>query len=391
MIGIIADDLTGAGDAGLHFADAGLSTVIQVFQEGEYAVEQNIPEVYIINTDSRFDDPKKAYDKVKNASRQLKAMGVTSVFKKIDSTLRGNIGAEIDALFDEFDIEVLPFCAAFPDMGRTTVNGHLLVYDKLVTQTEFATDSRNPVLESHIPTLLANQTKNSDFIIVCEASSRDDVKEFVKEISRSELEVVVGSAGFAKELVEAWTGRKPRRKSIKNSSLKKTDTKSLNPVLLISGSRNGTTYSQIEKLSSISEIMFVPVDFSENKVKLANWLDTSGTADSMEKSQGKSMLIFALSKSKQLDPRRVMNILSQLAGTLCKKGLFRKLILAGGDTAVNVCRVLNIGKLRLLRSVLPGMALCSDMENRYSIILKPGSFGDEDALVKCYGFLKEEE
>ncbi len=390
MIGIIADDLTGSGDVGLHFADCGLKTLIQVLNDEKDICEQEFPDVFIINTDSRSDESKTAYDKVRNACGVLKSMNADRIFKKIDSTLRGNIGPEIDALFDEFDIEAMPFCAAFPSMGRTTVKGRHYVNGKLITQTEFAGDPKNPVREAHIPTLLAEQTENNDWIIVCDAKTDEDIRKYAREIAKSELSVVVGSAGLAKEMVELWTGRKPAKS--KNEPVLPVESMSGEgaPVLIVSGSRNSVTRNQIEKLGKESGIISIPINFSEKKVKIANWMDKTQETGASASGQlkGKSMMIYPDKSSSDVNPDVVMNVLSRLVLKLCEGGLFKNIILSGGDTALNVCKALKIRTMTIKRSVLPGVALCSDVEGRYEVILKPGGFGKEDTLVRCFNHFR---
>jgi len=86
-LGIVADDLTGAMDSSGYFAHQGLSTV--VILDPNFSSDAD---VVVINTNSRAEDPGTARKKIKQAVRSLVGR---VVYKKIDSTLRGNIGAEL--------------------------------------------------------------------------------------------------------------------------------------------------------------------------------------------------------------------------------------------------------------------------------------------------------
>src|SRR4051812_12242875 len=96
---IIADDLTGANDSGVQLAKIGLKTSV-VFRRNMQAVREQ--EAVVINTDSRSISKGEAYRRVKEAAIILKAFSTEIIFKKVDSTLRGNIGNEIDAVYDVF-------------------------------------------------------------------------------------------------------------------------------------------------------------------------------------------------------------------------------------------------------------------------------------------------
>ena len=112
ILGIVADDVTGANDIGIMCAKAGYLTHV-VMTDGlapETPAGIAEPEVSILDTNSRLDDPT-AYRKVFAATQQLTAAGCRQFFNETCSVLRGNIGAEFDAMLDalgrEFAIVVL--------------------------------------------------------------------------------------------------------------------------------------------------------------------------------------------------------------------------------------------------------------------------------------------
>jgi uncharacterized protein YgbK (DUF1537 family) len=145
-LGIVADDLTGSMDSSGYFASRGLSTVV--------ILDPDFPsdaDVVVINTNSRAEDPDVASRRVKQAVKSLRGR---VVYKKIDSTLRGNIGVELKAAMSEMTGEKAIVAPAFPAVGRTTVNGILLVNGVPVAETQFANDPISPVKESNISNLL---------------------------------------------------------------------------------------------------------------------------------------------------------------------------------------------------------------------------------------------
>ena len=153
---ILADDLTGATDTGVHFARAGFRTRV-CFD----TVTDDIPQasdVLVIDTDSRACDAATAYARVHRAAKAAVDQGLPLLYKKLDSTLRGALGAELDAVIDACGLQLVILAPAFPANQRTLRQGVLYVGETPVAQTTFAHDPQTPVTESHLPTLLAAQT-----------------------------------------------------------------------------------------------------------------------------------------------------------------------------------------------------------------------------------------
>src|SRR6185436_17770119 len=96
-LAIIADDLSSATDCGAQVVRSGLSVVVPL---GGYSLSTQVraAQVLSVDTDSRSLSADDAYAKVKEASEQLVADGWTHFYKSVDSTLRGNLGAEIEAV-----------------------------------------------------------------------------------------------------------------------------------------------------------------------------------------------------------------------------------------------------------------------------------------------------
>ncbi len=139
-----ADDLTGALEAGAHFAGQGLPALVTVEQ-----VTGSHP-VHVIDTESRHLPPPAAAE----ALLQFAGADAPIVYKKTDSSLRGNIAAELTLLQDIFANRTVSYIPAYPALGRTVRDGHLFVNGIPVHRTEFATDLLNPVPDSSIQRLL---------------------------------------------------------------------------------------------------------------------------------------------------------------------------------------------------------------------------------------------
>ena len=117
----LADDLTGALETGARFAAAGVPAVVSV----ELSTASDAP-VLVIDTETRHLAPADAAARIHELACQARARGVRFIYKKTDSTLRGNIGAELGALCRADPDSPLVYAPAYPAMGRTVRPGPAL-------------------------------------------------------------------------------------------------------------------------------------------------------------------------------------------------------------------------------------------------------------------------
>ncbi|WP_372714698.1 four-carbon acid sugar kinase family protein, partial [Ilyobacter sp.] len=148
MIGVIADDTTGANDIGIMFRKNGYSVKILTFQE-DMQPENNC-DVLIIDTDSRLDPLELSRFKVYKSAEILKKAGCEIFHKKTCSVFRGNIGVEFDAMMDALKKDFAIISLAFPKNGRTTIHGIHRVNGELLENSNFANDPVHPMTSSDL-------------------------------------------------------------------------------------------------------------------------------------------------------------------------------------------------------------------------------------------------
>ena len=153
---IIADDFTGALDTGVQFAAYGAATRVMVKDQVDFASCD--AQVLVVDTETRHLPPEKAYQIVEELTRAACRAGIRYIYKKTDSALRGNIGAELAAVLQASNNRQLPFLPAFPQNGRTTRDGIHYVDGVPVTESPFGVDPFEPVRHARITELLAEQT-----------------------------------------------------------------------------------------------------------------------------------------------------------------------------------------------------------------------------------------
>jgi uncharacterized protein YgbK (DUF1537 family) len=211
---IVADDLTGALDTGVCFASMGISTCVRLPGYSDHQDKSDDYCVEVAIAESRHMEPQDAYHAVYDVVQKAVDAGYRYIYKKTDSAMRGNIGAELAATLDAVKGKTLHFIPAFPKMNRITKGSVLFIdRDTPVAQSVFAGDPFNPVKHSSILQIIAEQTginaytaddesdQYPDGIAVHDAAQDTDIlrigRHLVKEVKAS---LFAGCAGFANAL-----------------------------------------------------------------------------------------------------------------------------------------------------------------------------------------------
>lgn len=198
---IVADDLTGANVSNSLLAKNGLKvgsidTINEVNTFDKY-------DALGFHTDSRGNNPEEAYQKVFDYTKKLKSDDVSFYNKRIDSTLRGNIGAEIDgmldALGDDYTAMVVP---AFPSSGKIVVGNFMLVDGVMLEDTDVKNDPTSPVTSSRVTEIIQKQTKKSVGIISMESilEGVDSVMSTIKALIANGARIIMFDACTDKDI-----------------------------------------------------------------------------------------------------------------------------------------------------------------------------------------------
>jgi uncharacterized protein YgbK (DUF1537 family) len=167
----LADDLTGALEVGAKFGNA----VVTVRRN--FSFDGEVPDVLVIDTETRHLGPDEAASVVRETLVHARVFGPWLIYKKTDSTLRGNIAAELRALRSVFPERPLVYAPAYPELGRTVRGGHLFVHGVPVHLTAFANDPLNPVRSSSVLELLEGIAAT-----VLDGESASDLEAAAREI-----------------------------------------------------------------------------------------------------------------------------------------------------------------------------------------------------------------
>lgn len=148
---MLADDLAGAHDAAVPFAKRGFSVAVPT---GPDRLDRfDTADVVVLNTDTRSCSEAEAAVRVGAACEAIRARSGTLIYKKIDSTLRGHVGLEIDLVCGLMGFGPAVCAPAFPELGRTTVGGYQLLGGVPVQGADMAGPDMPP-RHAFIPDLL---------------------------------------------------------------------------------------------------------------------------------------------------------------------------------------------------------------------------------------------
>lgn len=403
-LAIIADDLTGAMDSSGYFASLGFDTRV-VLKPGK----KDTADVMVISTDSRGDNTTVASGKVRAAARNLKGM---RIYKKIDSTLRGNIAQEIATVLEELTYEKAIVAPAFPAMGRITENGIMLVNGIPVAETPFANDPISPVTESSIPRRF-EQLSGYRIGLITLASIRQGPEYLYREINRRPENILICDTKEETELktIAAASALAPGRYLLCGSGglarelyifLKKTPPgigalpkgKESGPALLVVGSQHPLSAHQLQKarLSFNIPIIRLKLKSLNNDVSDADELKRVVTETVEYLNKGRSLaLTLASSRYALASKGQLPVILAELAAAVLTKQNVNGLFLCGGDTAAAVCRRFEVSAIKVRGEVEPGIPwgiITGGIADGVRIITKAGGFGSEKAIVKSITYLE---
>lgn len=418
-IAIIADDLTGANDSGVQLAKSGMSTSVIMELKDEAITGQD---AVVVDTDSRSMPAGEAYERVKEAAQFFQRNRFDTIYKKLDSTLRGNLGIELDAIYDTLHPDFIIIAPAFPMNGRITLNGFHFLNDRLLHETEVALDPKTPVTESYIPKLLLKQTKRkvevinykelragADYLkqrlkelkeqhipyIVFDSSSEDDLKAIVESVSQTSYKVVwAGSAGLVHYLPVAKKANPQKQRQIPASP-------SHPSVLLVIGSVSRESRKQLGFLLAAPDVEGIELRaeqaVSDSEARAIEKRRVIAEIDDIV-ARGKHIVLYSSGEPEDirkaveagmrrgLSRKQVSNEISVVLGEIAVEILnrfdIRKVVLTGGDTAKQVCTRIGAERLELVGEVETGVPIgrLTGAKELYAVT-KAGSFGTEKVLL----------
>ena len=418
-IGVVADDVTGANDIGVMFRKGGYRSAVFplcLLSLCDWKKECEDLDVIIIDTDSRFDNPKTAAGKVAQAAALLQELPCDRYFKKTCSVFRGNIGAEFDSMQDALGISCSMVIAGFPGNGRTTVDGIHYVYGTKLEDSQFRTDPIHPMDTSFLPAIMHRQTerkigqitwkdldqgldyvvekkeelKKSCSYILFEIRSQEDLRLTARAVADETS--LCGSSAIGEELPAAF---------------RELEEEGLYPVFLLAGSLTRQSIAQTEYLRAKgypvitfdTEAIFDEEAFAREEERLVQetlkamrFTPLMGapmvlvhSAQQPEKVKGTKEKGQRLGFTHEEIGKRISGCLCRVTRRVLTETGCRKLVVAGGDTSAAVTGELEIYRMEIGEEIEAGVPVMTGKTNlgELSLVLKSGSFGSESFLEKA--------
>jgi uncharacterized protein YgbK (DUF1537 family) len=354
MILVLADDMTGALEVGAVFAASGFRATVSTQLESGL-----MPDVLVVDTETRHSTPSAAFERIIHVVKTC-AIVPDFVYKKTDSTLRGNIRSELSALAAAFPGWKIGYAPAYPKQGRTVKDGVLYVNGVPLSATVFAHDVLNPVLTSSVRDLVGPELQCAIF----DGASELDVNSAAETILADErMRIAAGPTALAAALAAHLQCR--------NSSARTLP--SVKSCVLVNGSRTELSHSQVRHAESHRCVVRCEVDA---------WV----LADPMIESGSEPPAVAAM---------RAENVISLLSRRPTD-GVF----VIGGDTAYAFVSALNNPPITPIAEVVPGVAISridnSHLRSRLPaydrdliLITKAGGFGEVDVLCRVRQILEQ--
>lgn len=429
LVGIIADDLTGANDTALQFQQRGANTKILLDSDCSPKVKAGT-EVWALSSESRNVPAEEAVSRVEKAvATFVENFNFDYYYKKIDSTLRGHIALETLTVLNILEYDAAIIMPAFPQEGRITVGGYHLAKGVPIGRTEMAIDPHAPITESHVPTLLKMQlgedsaeiigtidlrtimngagpilmrinelVNEGKKLIIADATSITDLEQIALAINKCDKKLLpTGTAAGAQVLSKYWLAGIEKESTGLNIGAM--------PKFIVSGTATQITANQIKKLEQSDDyenINFIALNSSEILSDVSESLVTrivdnlsSGvtvcihTSDLIANFDGFSDDSFNAELTKEKFASMITDFLADLTQKVLSK-IEVILITLGGETSYKCCKAIDSNELQLTDEVAPAISICSDI-NRKWIITKSGNLGNSNTLIEILRYLERHE
>ncbi len=407
LLGVIADDFTGAGDVANTLAREGMATRLFVrLEDPAHGCEAGV-----VALKSRSIPAPEAVSQALGACEWLLAQGARQILFKycstFDSTPAGNIGPVAEALADRLGAGGVVVCPAFPANGRTLYQGHLFVYDKLLSDTAMASHPLTPMTDPDIRRWLARQSRAAPGFVplkvvraggeairqalaggptlaVVDAVAEEDLRAIGLSVAGAPL--VTGGSGIALGLPENFRAQGLLRGDREGCFKPQTG-----PALALAGSCSPATLAQVERyrtrhptlqldiaaLMGGADVLGQALAFHAQHRDAAPLITSSVPPAAVAALQG--------AFGREATAAAAEALFGALASAAVERGV-RRLVVAGGETSGAVVEALGMAALDVGPEIDPGAPALSGRTAQgrpVALALKSGNFGGVDFLEKA--------
>ena len=427
-LGCIADDYTGATDLASFLVASGLRT-IQINGVPTAAQLNKIRDVdvVVIALKSRTMAVEKAVELSVKSLHCLQQLGCGKFYFKycstFDSTAKGNIGPVIDALMAQLNIQSTVVYPALPVNGRTVYQGHLFVFDQLLSDSPMKNHPLTPMHDASVVRMIEQQGCGKAGLIALPIVDQGEqalpliieklalaAKEYnylVLDAVKNEhlatyggalanFTLITGGSGLALNLSQEFVqlgGVKSNAKDI----VKAIDA----PAIVLSGSCSAMTQVQVKNYAKHHPTYQLDVSKLAKPEKNTDEMMTNIVNDTVNEimawlipnieqaplisatASPEQVLINQQLLGKELAAKMVEDIFSAVAIESVKLNV-RNIIVAGGETSGAVVNALAIDEFIIGDTITPGVPMVQTLAKQpLNLALKSGNFGDENFFINA--------
>ncbi len=381
MISVIADDFTGAAEIGGVGLKYGLDVIIETTVTGVKKTD-----LLIIVSDTRSLPPKQASEEINRITGKLLKLNPESIFKKLDSVLRGNVAAELYSQLTVTGQKRAVLIAGNPWMGRNIQNGYYSIHSVPLAETSFANDPEFPIRSSSVVKIIGEEycpvhscsvdsRLPEEGLIVGDVNNENDILRWALTLDNKTL--AAGGAGFFDVLLSTKYQKKEENS---NGHLQLGDR-----TLFVFGSTYPKSREIVDRLKkervlklNMPEAIYNNVNFKSGL--LDEW--ARRIADSLDKNR---KVIISIEQTHSLEPGlslRIRDNIGELVRKVSALTRLTDLLIEGGATTSAILKSLNISKLFPYKEL--DLGIIQMKVERYpdlNITTKPGSYSWPDSVV----------
>jgi uncharacterized protein YgbK (DUF1537 family) len=400
---VIADDLTGALDTGVQFARAGVRTKVVTHGHLARVLRACGEPVLVVDTESRHLAADQAGSRVAFCVRAARARGIDRFYKKTDSTLRGNVGAELTALVSASGGRELFFVPALPKAGRVTRSGVQFVDGVPLHESSFARDPREPVLGTSVEGIIATQSgmpvvtvgrgenpatalagHGRPLIAAFDAETDGDLEAIAERLAICDMpHLTAGCSGFAAFL--------PRLHCLPTGGCDQIDLRP--PLLIVSGSLHERSLGQLRN----SELRGIPsLEVDPEAVTQSGWSRAAARKIVGQLREHGTTIVRTrpILAAPLPTAETLLRAIGRLVRQIVDSTAVSTIALFGGDTAFAVVGALGIRSLDPVGEICQGVVVCRAKGARdrgvRNLVTKAGGFGPVDVVDRIMGALEQE-
>jgi len=419
VLGVVADDFSGASDAASFLVKGGIKTLLfNGIPKGSLEdIDENIAVVIALKT--RTMETPKALEENLGAYEWLKQNGTEQLFFKycstFDSTKEGNIGPTIDSVLEKYNIKYTIIAPALPINGRIVENGRLIVNGIPLNETHMKFHPLTPMWDSDLAKLMEPQGKYPSLKITHDMleKSNEEIHKVIEEFSQDkehfyvipdyieeehavknvnlfgDLQFLTGGSGLMEQL-----GLKYSKDN--NSKYESVNSATKGKAIILAGSCSAATLQQIEdfKNKNGNHIKIDPIALASGaQSKEQIW-------SAVESADGDAVLVYSsdnpenVKEAQKVGSNVVSDLLEQTTAYVAKKAVdngFNRIIVAGGETSGAVTKILDYNSYLIGDSIAPGVPVMVPLDNKdIRLILKSGNFGQKDFFTQAINMTKEQ-